>query len=298
MRTTNILVFCGLLAACGTENSSTPGDGGIDTGAGGEVTGSGGTAGAHGSGGTTGSGGAAGAQGTGGAAGAIGSGGHTGQWRIMPLGDSITGTTCYPQLLSKKLIAAGRTSFVFVGTNLNNQACGSGAPTVYTEGHGGYLATYLTTDSPPQGGRGKLSELQAWATAKPDVVLMELGTNDVWSSIATATILDAFSFIVEQFRSQNAAVIFFVAQITPLNPSGCTNCESRVEALNAQIPTWAATKATTASPIHVVDVWAALPAASYTPNSSYTSDGCHPNAAGAQLMADAWYAGITARGIP
>ncbi len=42
--------------------------------------------------------------GTGGTAGASGAGGspaHAGAWRIMPLGDSITGNTCYPQLLSQ-----------------------------------------------------------------------------------------------------------------------------------------------------------------------------------------------------
>ena len=39
-------------------------------------------------------------------------------------------------------------------------------------------------------------------------------------------------------------------------------------------------------------------AASYLPNSQYTSDGVHPNAAGAQLMADAWYAALAAKNIP
>jgi lysophospholipase L1-like esterase len=48
----------------------------------------------------------------------------------------------------------------------------------------------------------------------------------------------------------------------------------------------------------VVNVWASLPAATYTPNSTYTSDGCHPNPAGSQLMADAWCAALVAQGIP
>ena len=215
----------------------------------------------------------------------------------MPLGDSITGTTCYPKLLAQELMAKGHSNFEFIGTVLNNQSCGT-APNVQTEGHGGYLVTYLTTDNPPQSGKGKLSELKAWAAEKPEVVLMEYGTNDAWSSIATSQILDAFDFVVDQFRAQNPGVIFFVAQITPLNPSGCSNCEANVEALNAQIPTWAAGKSTAAAPVHVVDIWSSLPAASYKPNSTYTSDGCHPNQAGSQLMADKWYEGVTAKGIP
>ncbi len=216
----------------------------------------------------------------------------------MPLGDSITGTTCYPQLLSKELIAKGHTNFVFVGTNLNDQSCGADAPNLHTEGHGGYLVTYLTTNSPPQTSKGTLDELQTWAAEKPDVVLLEMGTNDVWSAISSANILAAYGLVVDQFRSQNPNVIFFVAQITPLNPAGCTACESNAENLNAQIPAWAAGKSTAPSSIYVVNVWSALPATTYLPNSMYTTDGVHPNQAGAQLVADVWYAGITAQGIP
>ena len=239
-----------------------------------------------------------GARSTGGG-GATGAGGspHADKRQIMPLGDSITGF-CYPQLLSKELIDKGHTSFAFVGTVTNNQSCGTGAPNVQTEGHGGYLVTYLTTDSPAQSGKGTLTELKTWAAEKPDVVLMEIGTNDVWSSIATATITIAFSFVIDQFRAQNPSVIFFVAQITPLNPSGCSGCESRVEALNAAIPAWASGKSTSDSPVYVVDVWSALDPATYLPNSTWTKDGCHPELPASQLMADKWYAGLVAQGIP
>jgi len=219
----------------------------------------------------------------------------------MPLGDSITETTCYPKLLSQELVDKGHANFTFIGTSLNNQGCGT-APNVQTEGHGCYLVTNLLKDVATVTGcggtKGSLAELRAWAAEKPEVVLMEYGTNDAWSSIATSEILKAYSGVVDEFRAQSPGVIFFVAQITPLNPSGCSTCEANVEALNAQIPAWASGKSTAASPIHVVNVWASLPAATYTPNSTYTSDGCHPNAAGSQKMADAWYAGLIAQGIP
>ena len=304
----------------GTGGAPTAGTGGGGTGgAGGSIggagrggssggAGAGGVAGAAagtgGRGGGTGGGGASGAGGRGGSGtgGASGSGGgsssHTGTWHIMPLGDSITGSTCYPQLLSKELISKGHTNFNFIGLNLNNQSCGSGAPSLMTEGHGGYDVTYLVTNNPPQPGHGTLAELQRWAAEKPDVVLMQYATNDVWGGVSLSSILSAYSFVVDQFRSQNPGVIFFVAQITPMHPSGCSACESNVEALNSMIPSWAAGKTSTASPIYVVNVWAALPQASYLPNSQYTSDGVHPNAAGAQLMADVWYAALVAKNIP
>jgi hypothetical protein len=304
-KATGGVVSSGGVAATGGTRST-----GGATGLGGDL-GKGGTIGAGGtvgSGGTTGAGGILGSGGTSLRDGGAGTGGagatdgadvapHTGAWQIMPLGDSITGTTCFPKLLAKELIDKGHTNFTFVGTVLNNQDCGTGVANVQTEGHGGFLVTYLTTDSPPQSGMGNLSGLKTWAAEKPDIVLMEYGTNDVWNSIAPATITSAYSFVVDQFRSQNPSVIFFVAQITAMNPSdgSCTQCESRVEALNAQIPAWASGKSTTASPIYVVNVWSAFSAANISTN---TRDGVHPNAAGSQLMADDWYAGIVAHGLP
>ncbi|MCL2448998.1 MAG: GDSL-type esterase/lipase family protein [Polyangiaceae bacterium] len=226
----------------------------------------------------------------------------------MPLGDSITGTTCYPQLLSQELIAQGHTSFAFIGTNDNDQSCNKAAP-VQTEGHGGYLVTYVTQSNPPksptsQSDVGKLSELQSWAAEKPDVVLMHFGTNDAWNGISASDVLSSYTIVLQQFRDQNPSVIFFVAQILPLNPSGCSTCESNVEALNKQIPGWASSQTTTASPIYVVDVWSAEvkavggSAASYAPNSSYTSDGVHPTLTGAQPVADAWATALAAQSIP
>ena len=65
---------------------------------------------------------------------------HAGQWKIMPFGDSITGATCYPQLLSQELIAKDHTNFTFIGTNPNSLSCNS-APNVQTEGHAGFLVS-------------------------------------------------------------------------------------------------------------------------------------------------------------
>jgi lysophospholipase L1-like esterase len=255
-------------------------------GAGGAPAGSAGAGG-----GVPGGGGTTSAGAGGGTAGATGST-HTGNWRITPLGDSITGTTCGPQLLSKELKDKGRSNFSFIGTNLNNQSC-NGAPNVQTEGHGGYLVTDLV-------GNGKhASELAQWTSAdKPDVVLMHFGTNDVWNNVAPATILDAYSTVLASLRASSPKVIVFVAQIIPMNPSGCSACESRVEGLNGQIPGWATSKSTASSPIYVVDQHSVFVASSYQPNSMYTSDGVHPNAAGGQLMADKWDAALTAKEIP
>jgi lysophospholipase L1-like esterase len=210
----------------------------------------------------------------------------------MPLGDSITGSTCVPQLLSKQLRDAGRTNFIFVGSNLNNQVCGS-APNVQTEGHGGYLVTDLV------GAGIHAAELPRWCSADTaDVVLMHFGTNDVWNNRSTQSILDAYSTVLADLRAVNSKVIVFVAQIIPLNPVGCASCEANVETLNTQIVTWASGNNTAASPIYVVDAHSAFTASAYTPVSTYTADGVHPNPAGAALIASKWYSALTAQGLP
>jgi lysophospholipase L1-like esterase len=306
----------GTSGKAGTAGSAGSTAGNAGQGGGGGGTASGGAAGSvsagtSGDGGTSASGGAAGSSGAGGVAGSSGAGGsggapHTGPWRIMPLGDSITGTTCYPQLLSQKLKDAGRTNFTFLGTNLNNQSC-AGAPNVMTEGHGGYILSCLTGDfSNNCAGKGMPSELASWMNVSPplDVALILFGTNDVWNSIATETITSAFTHLTEDIREANPNAVIFIGQILPMHPDGCVdsdaNCvNNRVKALNAAIPGWAASQATTASPIHVVDIYASIgDADAFTTNSALTSDGVHPNATGAGMMADAWLNALTSRNIP
>jgi lysophospholipase L1-like esterase len=198
--------------------------------------------------------------------------------RIMPLGDSITGSPgCWRSMLWNRLQANGYTNIDFVGT-LPPQGCGV-AHDGDNEGHGGYLATNIANQN----------LLPGWLSAtRPDIVIMHLGTNDVWSSIAPATILAAFGKLVDQMRASNPAMKVLVAKIIPMNPSSCAPCGQRVMDFNAAIPAWASAKSTAASPVSVVDQWTGFS------TSADTYDGVHPNAAGDQKMADRWYPPLTA----
>jgi len=223
---------------------------------------------------------------------------HTGVWRITPIGDSITEDTCGPQLMSQELIQNGHTNFILVGTETNNQNC-SGAPSVESEGHAGYLVTDLLPPPHQPTLADHSAELPMWAANdKSDVLLMQFGTNDVWNGVATQTILQAYTLVLTDYRAVNPNVILFIAQITPLHPTGCGTCETNAEALNAAIPGWATSQSTAASPIYVVDVWSAFTASTYLPDSMYTADGVHPNPAGAALVAQDWYNALIAQGIP
>jgi lysophospholipase L1-like esterase len=193
--------------------------------------------------------------------------------KIMCLGDSITGSPgCWRAFLWQNLTNNGYTNIDFVGT-LPPQGCGF----TYdgeNEGHGGILATNMANNN----------ELPPWlAATSPDIVMMFLGTNDTWSSRGTSVILTAFTKLIGQMRTQNPNMKILVAQITPLNPSGCTACNPNVIDLNSQIPAWAAGLSTTQSPIGVVDQYTGFD------TTTDTADGCHPNDSGTQKIWQKWY---------
>jgi lysophospholipase L1-like esterase len=198
--------------------------------------------------------------------------------RIMPLGDSITGSPgCWRALLWQHLQSTGFTNIDMVGTQAP-QGCsvpydGDG------EGHGGALVTAVADQN----------QLPGWlAATHPDIVMMHFGTNDVWSGRTPAQVLAAYSTLVDQMRASNPSMRILVAQIIPLAPSGCADCPQRAVALNDAIPAWAAGRTTPQSPITVVDQWTGFTSA------TDTGDGVHPNDSGNQKMADRWYPALTA----
>ncbi|EPE34272.1 SGNH hydrolase [Glarea lozoyensis ATCC 20868] len=206
--------------------------------------------------------------------------------RINALGDSITGSPgCWRAILWQKLQAAGVKNTDFVGT-LSGQGCGFSYDGE-NDGHGGFLATGIVRDN----------QLPGWLSqSKPDIVMLELGTNDVWSNIAPATIIAAFDTLVNQMRAQKSTMRVLVAQITPMNPSSCSDCGQRVIAFNAAIRAWAPNKSTAASPITVVDCWTGIN------TTSDTIDRVHPNSSGNTKLANCWYeplkAAIALAGCP
>jgi lysophospholipase L1-like esterase len=198
--------------------------------------------------------------------------------RIMPLGDSITGSPgCWRAVLWNRLQSAGHTDIDFVGT-LPPQGCGQ-AHDGDNEGHGGELVTNVADQNLLPG---------RLAATLPDIVVMHFGTNDVWSSIAPDRILAAYSTLVQQMRVSNPDMRILVAQLIPMNPSSCPACAQRVVDLNARIPDWARATSTSRSPVTVVDQWTGFSTA------ADTYDGVHPNASGDAKIAARWYPALTA----
>jgi lysophospholipase L1-like esterase len=275
-----------------------PGSGGSPAGSGGSP-GSGGVAGTGGriggSGGTPGTGGAvAGTGGRIGTGGATGTGGRVGTLRIMPLGDSTTGSVCWRPMLWQKLNQGGFTGrFDFVGSRHNDPGCNVAGYDQDNEGHPGVLVTNFINDADDT--VAGVQTPQALLGQNPaDVVLFHFATNDVWNNIAPQTILDAYSKVVDALRAANPKVVILAAQLIPMNPVNtatctsclCTACGARMQTFNAAIPAWAQGKSTTTSPIVVVDQWTGFDA------NADTVDGVHPNASGSAKIAAKWYTAL------
>ena len=216
----------------------------------------------------------------GGADAADGSGIHlSGTPKIMPFGDSITAVTCWRARLWEELVMHGLTKFKMVGSQDSSGNCNDAMYDGHNEGHSGYLVTNLANEEPN-------GEMDTWFSANPpDVVLMHIGTNDVWNKIATATILSAYGVAIDTLRKYAPNVVIVLAKIIPMAPQGCASCPGGVMQLDAAIPAWAAAKSTAASPIVLVDQWTGFD------DTADTVDGVHPNdTTGSQKMADRWYA--------
>jgi len=254
--TTNV----GALSPAGT---APPGDG-----AGGPST-SGGSAGAGAGAAMNGAAGApaSGAPGAGGAMpGAMGAGGEpatapgsvfpdgVARPQIMIVGDSISaGPGCYKKYLLADLQAGGFTSFDFVGEYTDD--CGGGvrhsARSCSTaEQYAQPTFTLAAGSCNPSGTFPGMSQLVA--KYRPDLVLLQLGVNDVWGGRSTDAVLASYTTLVQQARAQNPNVVIAVAQIQQIRPTTDGDAVfARAQQLVNAVPGWARSQSQPASPVVV-----------------------------------------------
>jgi lysophospholipase L1-like esterase len=215
----------------------------------------------------------------------------------MPLGDSITGSTCWRADLWQDLNQSGFAGrFDFVGSRNTDAGC---TPTNYdrdNEGHPGVLVTNFVSDADEL--TAGVQTMQSVLAPHPaDVVLLHFATNDLWNDVPDATILAAYSQVLAVLRSDNSRVVVLAAQLIAMDPINtatcttclCTACGARVAAFNQLIPGWAAANGTAESPILVVDQWTNFDATAGVD----TVDGVHPNASGSVKVANNWLGALT-----
>lgn len=189
-------------------------------------------------------------------------------YRIMAVGDSITqgGKTfaTYRIPLAAKLQAAG-VRFVFVGSQKTDTPQG----VLWHEGYGGKNAEYLATI------------LEDRLKAQPaDVLMLQAGHNHFVEEKPIAGIVAAHREMIATARRLNPKAIVFVAQVIP---SGKLPKYSYIPELNAALAGLVKELHRPAQPVYLVDL-----ATGFEPAKDTIADLVHPNAQGAEKIAQRW----------
>lgn len=197
--------------------------------------------------------------------------------KVMPLGDSNTAGADsagggYRTDLWQLLKADGRLVDFVGSVNGGSVALGDKDH----EGHGGWTIGQI------QGSVG------GWlATYKPDVVMLQIGTNDMYDDASAGAAPGKLSTLIDTITSALPDVQVFVTTIPQLNHA---NHYSRVAAFNATIPGIAAAKVAAGKRVTALDAGSVL----YQPYDFV--DMWHPNYGAASKAAARWYTALT--GVP
>ncbi|KAF2272998.1 SGNH hydrolase [Westerdykella ornata] len=192
-----------------------------------------------------------------------------------------TSQECWRALLYRNLTTTGYPNIDFVGNAPTKKDCGFPFDSDH-EGRPGALAIeYVEKNWLPD----------ILANARPDVVVMHLGTNDMVQNKKIPDVLAAYSTLVDQMRASKPNMQIIFSQLIPMRPDMFNGANARITELNKAIATWAPQKSTQRSPIIVVDN-----------NSGFnvttdTYDGEHPNDSGNRKLSAVFYKEL-ARIIP
>lgn len=219
--------------------------------------------------------------------------------KIMPLGDSITtGTGDWPSYrywLYKSLLAAGY-SVDFVGS-VHGQYGNPPVPPPACcqdfdwdeEGHSGWRADQILNGAPPT--YPTSYKLSAWVQDyQPDIVLVHIGTNDLYQSQSVSSTRDEIGAIIDTIRQYRPNAIILLAQIIPAR-DGDGNLVTTIPTLNALLPALVASKQQANSPLVLVDQYTGFDV------DADTHEGTHPNESGEKKMAARWLAAMPPAGF-
>lgn len=142
------------------------------------------------------------------------------------------------------------------------------------EGHSGWRADQVLNGIP---GQRKLSDFVH--DTSPDIVLMHLGSNDIFQGEPVDQIITELKDIIMNLRSSNADIIVLIAQILPVADRVVSE---RIMLLNRAIAELPASMGLP-SQLIVVNQFDG-----FDPYKD-TYDGVHPNGPGEKKMADKWY---------
>ncbi len=187
--------------------------------------------------------------------------------RIMPLGDSNTTGTVGGGYRSDlwQLLATDGIAVDFVGSNTGGPAL---LPDKNHEGHGGWTIARIDQHA------------TAWLrTYRPDLVLLQIGTNDMRTGADAAGAPDRLAALLDRILAAAPQAYVMVASIPPIRDA---EQERRAQAFNAAVPGMAAAR----DRVMYVDVYGAV-------HQPYDfADNVHPTWGGYSKIALRWYGAI------
>ena len=205
----------------------------------------------------------------------------------MPLGDSITfgllpmtngSNGGYRVELFRRAAADGH-AISFVGREANGPTGDiEGQPFSRNhEGYSGYTIERIANDVAGP----------ALAAADPDIVLLHIGTNNLYQGMPPNA-PQALAGLIDQITEAEPEALVVVAQITPLGGFFPNN---GVDEYNAAIPGIVQERVDAGKHVLLVNQFEPIAA---NPNfvQQLVPDNIHPNEAGYALMGDTWYAAI------
>lgn len=195
----------------------------------------------------------------------------TGDCRVMPLGDSITDGYNVPggyRVRLDALFTENGDAVDFVGSLRNG-------PGVLLdkehEGHSGWRIDQIATILPNR-----------LLRHTPDVLLVHLGTNDVFQGYDMANAPERLAGLVDTALGFDPDTTVLLAGIIP---SSNASINAEIEVYNAEVEALAASYADAGYDVRYVDMYTGFP-------SWMLADGVHPNRAGYARMAGVWYAAL------
>jgi hypothetical protein len=214
---------------------------------------------------------------------------------ILPIGNSITnGTNVYNSYRRSlwQLLHKANYNFDFIGS-WSSHHMGGPVPNpdfdMDHDGHSGWTAHHIL--EPPDWDKQR-GNIDNWLESyRPDIVLMELGTNEVFQCASAGQGMKDLSIIIDKLRRKNASVKILLAQIPPLGKQWApkklcgtdTAYDQAIRIFNETVLQFARKKTTARSPVIIVDQFTGV-----DPVTEMYDD-IHPNTKGELKMAERWY---------
>src|SRR5690606_12995414 len=173
-----------------------------------------------------------------------------GPTRVLFLGDSITGSPgCWRAKVWAGLTDAGH-EVDMVGIRDLDECGGvrNAAGELWDPEHAG-IAGATTAAMFVRIARDGLIEETA-----PHVVVMLLGTNDLWGRQSAEAVLPQFQVLLDAIRADAPAATVVVGTVLPLSAAACSDCQTQIDAVNAGLPAWAEAASRPESPVSLVAV--------------------------------------------